>query len=173
MTGDKETAEHHHRYKHYAGTWVTSVFKLMSRMQTRMQVLIAACILRMVSSVPTLAMREQRPSKYKAQMFDCRVPGIIQGLLSEKCSKESSKGGKGKLSRNPVLNPKSKPVVFELGKIEPAVRKPEFQELIGSWWYKKRYDEMLKDEGNRRGEETQEIIRQRKLPVMSLDIRIL
>ena len=66
-----------------------------------------------------------------------------------------------------------KPVKFRLGKIEPAVRKPEFQELIGSWWYKKRYDEMLKDEGNRRGEETQEIIRQRKLPVMSLDIRIL
>ena len=70
VTGDKETAEHHHRYKYYEGTWVTSVFKLMSRMQTWMQVLIAACILSMVSSVPTLVMREQRPSKYKAQMFD-------------------------------------------------------------------------------------------------------
>ena len=137
MTGDKETAEHHHRYKHYAGTWVTSVFKLMSRMQTRMQVLIAACILRMVSSVPTLAMREQRPSKYKAQMFDCGVPGKIQGLLSEKCSNEFSKGWKGNLLRNPVLNPKSKPVEFKLGKIEPTLaRKPE---LIGSGWYRKRY----------------------------------
>ena len=85
-----------------------------------MQVLIAACILRMVSSVPTLAMREQRPSKYKAQMFDCGVPGKIQVLISEKCSKV-----------------KSKPVKFKLGKIEPTLaRKPE---LIGSGWYRKRY----------------------------------
>ena len=62
-----------------------------------MQVLIAACILSMVSSVSTLVMREQRPSKYKAQMFDCGVPGKIQVLISQKCSKESSKGEKGKL----------------------------------------------------------------------------
>ena len=34
VTGDKETAEHHRGYKYYAGTWVTSVFKLMLRMQT-------------------------------------------------------------------------------------------------------------------------------------------
>ena len=30
------------------------------------------------------------------------------------------------------MNPKSKPVEFELGKIEPAVRKPEFEELMGA-----------------------------------------
>ena len=72
--------------------------------------------------------------------------------------------GKGKLSRNPVLNPKSEPVEptpvpFEMletepvqieftepAEVEPALRNPEFEELIGSGWYKKRYDEMLKDE---------------------------
>ena len=107
MTGDKETAEHYHGYEVYEGTWVKSVFKLMSRMQTWMQILIAACILSMVSLVPTLVMKEQRPSKYKAKMFNCRVHGKIQVLISEKCSKESSKGGKVKLLRNPVLNPKS------------------------------------------------------------------
>ena len=58
VTEDKETAECHHRFKYYAETWVTSVFKQMSRMQTLMQVLIAACIQSMVSLVPTIAPRE-------------------------------------------------------------------------------------------------------------------
>ena len=34
VTGDKETAVHHHGHKYYEGTWLTSVSKLMSRMQT-------------------------------------------------------------------------------------------------------------------------------------------
>ena len=59
-------------------------------MQTWMQVLITACILSMVSSAPTLTNREQRPSKYEAQMFDCGVPGKIQVLQipSEDSNKE-------------------------------------------------------------------------------------
>ena len=51
------------------------------------------------------------------------------------------------------VEPNPKPVKFEQGKIEPAVREPEFEALIGSWWYRKKYDEMLKDEGKRRGED--------------------
>ena len=54
MKGDKEPAEYHRRYKYYAENWVTSVFKLMLKMQTWTQILIAACILSMVSLVPTL-----------------------------------------------------------------------------------------------------------------------
>ena len=70
------------------------VFKLMLRMQTWMQVLIAACVLSMVSSVPTLSMRAERPSKYKAQMFDCGEHGKIQVLqIPEKCSEDSNEEG--------------------------------------------------------------------------------
>ena len=56
VKGDKEPAKHHRGggNKYYAWNWVISVFKQMLRMQTWMQVLIAACILSMVSLVPTL-----------------------------------------------------------------------------------------------------------------------
>ena len=60
-----------------------------------------------------------------------------------------------------------------MGKIEPSVRKPEFEELIGRGWYKKRYNEMLKDEGNKGEEDTQKSSDKGKRPVMSPDIRIL
>ena len=61
----------------------------------------------MVNSVPTLASKEMRPSKYKAELFYCRIQGRIQVLqIAEKCSNKSSKGGKGKLSRTYVLSPR-------------------------------------------------------------------
>ena len=83
------------------------VFKLMLRMQTWMQVLIAACILSMVSSVPNLTKREQRPSQHKAQMFICGVPGKIQVLqIPENCSEDSNKQGTGPLRRTYVLSPR-------------------------------------------------------------------
>ena len=37
--------------------------------------LVSACILIIVNSIPTILSKEQRPSKYKAQLFDCGVPG--------------------------------------------------------------------------------------------------
>ena len=60
----------HCGYKYYAWTVSTSVFKLTLRMQTWVQILITACILSMVSLVPTLMKKEKRSSKYKAQLFD-------------------------------------------------------------------------------------------------------
>ena len=61
----------------------------------------------MVSSVPTLRNREQRPSKYKAKMFDCGIPGKIQVLQTpEKCSEDSTEEGTGPLKRTYVLSPR-------------------------------------------------------------------
>ena len=47
-------AGHQQGYKYYVYTVLISVFKLTLRMQTWAQILITACILSMVSSVPTL-----------------------------------------------------------------------------------------------------------------------
>ena len=76
-------------------------------MQTWMQVLITACILSMVSSAPTLTNREQRPSKYKAQLFDWGVPGKIHVLpIPERRCKDSNKEGTGPLRKTYVLSPR-------------------------------------------------------------------
>ena len=50
------------------------------------------------------------PANTKHSCMIAEVPEKFQVLIPEKCSNESSKGGKSKLSRNPVLNPKSEPV---------------------------------------------------------------
>ena len=63
---DKRQARHSRRYKYYMWTMLTSVFKLTLRMQARLKILITACILSMVSLVPTLMNKERRHSKYKA-----------------------------------------------------------------------------------------------------------
>ena len=90
---DKRQAGHHHGFKYYGWTMLTSVFKLTLRMQAWVQILIAACILSMVSSVPTLTHKDRRPSKYKAILFDCGVPGKIQVLqIPERCSEDSNEG---------------------------------------------------------------------------------
>ena len=78
VKGDKRQAGHHHGYKCYTGTMLTSVFKLTLRMQAWVKILITACILSMVSLAPYLTNKERRPSKYKVQMFDCGVPGKMQ-----------------------------------------------------------------------------------------------
>ena len=44
VKGDKGRAGHHCGYKYYACTVLTSVFKLMLRMETLVQILITACI---------------------------------------------------------------------------------------------------------------------------------
>ena len=79
----------------------------MLRMKTWVQILITACILSMVSLVPTLTNKEKRPSKYKAQLFDWGVPGKIQVLqIPEKCSEDSNEGGTDPLRRTYVLSPR-------------------------------------------------------------------
>ena len=61
----------------------------------------------MVSSVATLTKREQRPSKYKTQMFDCGVPRKIQVLqIPEKVSEDFNKEGTGHLRRTYELSPR-------------------------------------------------------------------
>ena len=62
-------------------------------MQAVIPLLVSARILSMVNSFPTILSKEQRPSKYKAQLFDCGVPGKIQVLqIPETCSEDSNKG---------------------------------------------------------------------------------
>ena len=55
-------------------------------------ILIAACIMSLVISVPTSMYQEKRPSKYKAQLHDCGVPEKIQVLIPEKCSNKTREG---------------------------------------------------------------------------------
>ena len=71
---DKGQAGGQQGYKYHAYKVLISVFKLTLRMQTWVQILITACILRMVSSVLTLMNKENRPRKYKARLFDYGVP---------------------------------------------------------------------------------------------------
>ena len=61
----------------------------------------------MVNSVPTILSKKQRQSKYKAQLFDCGVPGKIQVLqISETCSEDSNKGGMNLLRKMYILSPR-------------------------------------------------------------------
>ena len=106
VKGDKEQNGHCHEFKSYMWVMLTSVFKLTSRMQAGIH-MHSACILSMVSSVPLILSKEQRPSKYKAQLFDCGVPGKIQVLqIPETCSEDSNEGGTGPLRRKFVLSPR-------------------------------------------------------------------
>ena len=52
-----------HSRGYYVWVIKTSVFKLTLRMQAVILMLVSACILSMVNSVPTILSKEQRPSK--------------------------------------------------------------------------------------------------------------
>ena len=94
VKGDIEQNGHCREYNYYMWVMLTSVFKLTSRVQAGIHMLVAACIMSMVSSVPTILSKEERPSKYKAQLFDFGIPGKIQVLqIPETCSEDSNKGG--------------------------------------------------------------------------------
>ena len=80
VKGNIEQNGHCRKYKYYVWVMLTSVFKLTSRMQAGIHKPVTTCILSMVSSVPTILSKEQRTSKYKAQLFDCGVPRKIQVL---------------------------------------------------------------------------------------------
>ena len=76
-------------------------------MQVVIPMLVSACILSMVNSVPTTLSYEQRPNKYKAQLFDCGVPGKIQVLkVPETYREDSNKVGTNPLRKTYVLSPK-------------------------------------------------------------------
>ena len=59
------------------------------------------------NNVPTILSKEQRSSKYKAQLFDCGVPGKIKVLqIPEKSSEDSNEGGTSPLRKTYVLSPR-------------------------------------------------------------------
>ena len=62
----REQNKHCGGFKYYMRVIKTSVFKLTSRMQGVILMLLSVCILSTVNSIPTIPSKEQRPSKYKA-----------------------------------------------------------------------------------------------------------
>ena len=95
------------RYKH--GMWVikSTVFSLISRIQAMVLMLISTCIWGMMEFTPMLLNKEQRPSKYTAQLFDCGVPGKIQLLqIPETCDEGSKEGEMAPLKETYVLSPR-------------------------------------------------------------------
>ena len=56
---------------------------------------------------PMDKIREPLPSKYSAQLFDCKVPGNIQLLqIPETCEERSEEGEKATLWETYVLSPR-------------------------------------------------------------------
>ena len=74
VKNDKRQTGQYGTYKYSAWTMLTSVFRQLARIQTRVQILIAACIMSLVSSVHTSMYQKKRPSKYKAQLYDTLEP---------------------------------------------------------------------------------------------------
>ena len=71
---------HCRRYKHYRWVIKATVFNLILRMQDMVFLLISTCIRSMMRSIPMMLNKEQRPSKYTAQLLTAGVPGKIQLL---------------------------------------------------------------------------------------------
>ena len=89
--------------------WVvkTTVFNLILRMQAVILILISTCIWGMMESTPMVLNKEQRPSMYTAQLFDCGVPGKIQLLqIPETCDEGSKEGEMATLRETYVLIPR-------------------------------------------------------------------
>ena len=60
-----------------------------------------------MESTPMMLNKEQRPSKYTAQLFDCGVPGKIQLLqIPETCDEGSKEGEMATLRETYVLIPR-------------------------------------------------------------------
>ena len=74
----------------------------------------------MMKSTFVMTDKDQQPSKYTAQLFDCGVPGKIQSLqIPETCDGASKEGEMATLRETYVLSPrklieKSVPVTPEI-----------------------------------------------------------
>ena len=102
----REQDGQYRRYKYYVWVIKTSVFKLISKMKMILM-LISASILSMVKSTPMMLSKEQRLSKYKAQLFDCGVPGKIQVLqIPETCDEDSEGDESTPLRKRYVVSPR-------------------------------------------------------------------
>ena len=98
---------HCRRYKHGMCVIKTTVFILILRMQTVVFMLVSTCIWGMMESTPIVLNKEQRPSKYTSQLFDCGVPGKIQLLqIPETCHEGSKEGEMAPLRETYVLSPR-------------------------------------------------------------------
>ena len=85
----------------------TTVFILILRMQTVVFMLVSTCIWGMMESTPIVLNKEQRPSKYTAQLFDCGVSGKIQLLQIPEIYNEGLKEGEmAPLRETYVLSPR-------------------------------------------------------------------
>ena len=62
------------RYKHCKWAVKDTVFNLILRMQAIVLILISTYLSGMMKSTPVMIDKEQRPSKYTAQLFYCGVP---------------------------------------------------------------------------------------------------
>ena len=61
----------------------------------------------MMKSTFVMTDKDQQPSKYTAQLFDCGVPGKIQLLqILETCDRASKEGEMATLRETYVLNPR-------------------------------------------------------------------
>ena len=101
----EERGRHCRGYKHYLWVVKTTVFNLILRMQAVVCMLISTCILSMMESTPMVLNKEQRPSKYTAQLFDCGISGKIQLLqIPETCDEGSKEGEMAPLRETYVLS---------------------------------------------------------------------
>ena len=119
----EERDRHCRRYKHYSWVIKATVFNLILRMQEVIFMLISTCIWNMMESTLMMLNKEQRPSKYTAQLFNSGVPGKIQLLqIPETCNEGSKEVEMAPLRETFVLSPRKlkktsgvscRPSVFE------------------------------------------------------------
>ena len=84
-----------------------TVFNILLRMQAVVLILISTCLWGTTKSTPVIMDKDPRPSKYTAQLFDCRVPGKIQLLqIPETCDGTVKEGEMATLRETYVLSPR-------------------------------------------------------------------
>ena len=76
-------------------------------MQEVVLILITTCLCGMMKSTFVMTDKDQQPSKYTAQLFDCGLPGKIQLLqIPETCDGASNEGEMATLQETFVLSPR-------------------------------------------------------------------
>ena len=79
------------RPEEHKSTVKDTVFNLLSSTHTIVLLLIYTGLWGLLKSTPVIMDKDPRPSKYTAQLFDCRVPGKIQLFQIPKTCDEASK----------------------------------------------------------------------------------
>ena len=116
--------------------WVVkaTVFKLVLRMQDVVFLLISTCIWSMMEFTSMMLNKEQRTSKYTAQMIDCGVPGKIQLLqIPETCEGASKEGEMATLRKTYVLSHRKLIEKRQAGCLQGGDEEFEYGEEAYSW----------------------------------------